>query len=179
MTVVTGQSGSGKTTILKALGYASVYFADEFVKNVLYKKGHPVYNKIVEMFSSLKQEEYIDTKELGPILFGDKDKLEQINQLIFEYVAEWLKSLPGGAIVEMAAYMHLEEMYKPFFAKVVLVERDNKDTSKFDHIEKQFQPIENKQIKYDILIKNNGHIAEATIELKGKLFENKSFMNTY
>ena len=179
MTVVTGQSGSGKTTILKSLGYASVYFADEFVKNVLYKKGHPVYNKIVEMFTSLKQEEYIDTKELGPILFGDKDKLEQINKLIFEYVSKWLKSLPGGAIVEMAAYMHLEEMYKPFFGKVVLVERDNKDTSKFDHIEKQFQPIENKKIKYDILIKNNGHIADATIELKGKLFENKSFMNTY
>lgn len=179
MTVVTGQSGVGKTTILKSLGFASVYFADEFVKNVLYKKGHPVYDKIIEMFSSLKQDEYIDTKELGPILFADKSKLEQVNQMIFEYVAEWLKSLPGGSIVEMAAYMHLEELYKPFFGKVVLIERENKDTSKFNHIKDDFQPIENKQIKYDILIKNNGHIADATIELKGKLFENKSFMNTY
>jgi len=88
--LVTGKSGVGKTTILKKIDYTNIFFVDDFVKNILYKKGHKVYDFLISNFfySDKKQPEFIDTKELGKILFNDHEKLENVSQYVSPYLQE-------------------------------------------------------------------------------------------
>jgi len=84
--LVTGKSGVGKTAILKKLNYKNIFYADEFVKDVLYKKGHPIFKQITKMYPSVEYEGKIDTKRLGKLILNDKDKLKNISELVKPFV---------------------------------------------------------------------------------------------
>ncbi len=168
--LVTGKSGSGKTTLLNSLGLQNIHFADDYVKEVMYKKDSGFYKDVVKEFGDVINDEGLDSEKLGTIVFNDKEKMDRLNQLVVPYIREWISSLPGGAIVEMAVYINMEDAYKDLFTKVILIERDdNNIDDKFKYLEIKSQPIGDNKIKYTHIIKNDGHIGDATIELKSLL----------
>lgn len=164
--LVTGQSGSGKTTLLKRMNLDNIFYADAFVKEVLYKKGHKVYEQIISEFETLSKGDYIDTKELGQIVFNDNEKLTIVNNIVMPFVKDWLTNLKDGSIVEMAGYINMENEYKDYFSTVILITRKDRDLSKFKYMGKNTDPILGNDIEYDYIIKNDSSIEQGTTELK-------------
>ena len=164
--LITGKTGSGKTTLLKSLDLDNIVFADDFVKEVLYKNGHQVYSELLDTYPSLTPGNFIDIKQLGKILFNDKKEMSKVNKLIEPFVKEWLTNLPDETIVEMAGYITLESIYKEFFSKVILITRNDRDVSKLSYAGKNVDPIKDTKIKYDYLVENNDSIKKASLELK-------------
>lgn len=163
---MTGKSGVGKTTILKRLKKANIFFADEFVKKNLYHFPHPVFTYLKQRWPLVVEKKTINTKKLGMLLFADSQKLEEVHNLVYPFVCFWLKSLPLDSIVEMAVFINYEKLYKPFFEKVILVTREKKSLSKFSHVEQIRQPIYDKKIEYDYLLENNKSIDYIVQKLK-------------
>ena len=166
MIVITGKSGVGKTAILNFLNFKNIFFADDFVKKVLYKNDHEVATKIYKLFPQTKGNDFVDTKKLGKILFNNKNTLDKIHSLVSPYVIKKIKSLESNYIVEMSVYINYEHIYKNLFDKVILIERDFEDLNKFNHIKNMKQPIEDNKIKYDFKILNNDSIKQASNKLK-------------
>ncbi len=154
MIVITGKSGVGKTSILKKVNHSNIFFADTFVKDVLYKEGHEVFKDIIKKYPTTKTGSKINTKELGKLILNDKEALNKISKLIEPYIKVWLDSLPTNSIVEMAAYINYEKIYSEYFDKVILITRKTEDLSKFSYLSNVNQPIDDKEIKYDYLIEN-------------------------
>ncbi len=168
--VITGKAGSGKTTLLKSMGLPNIFIADEFVKQVLYVEGTEAYKDITNQFPNVSDDGKIDTSKLGKIVFNNKEKMDELNKIVQPYIAEWIKTLPEGAIVELATYINFEDLFKDLFNKVILITRKNPDISdKFGYLDKKNQPINDSEIKYNHLIENDDHIGDAVIELKSLL----------
>ena len=165
-TLITGRSGSGKTTLLKSLDLDNIVFADDFVKEVLYKNGHEVYSELLKAYPTLTEGDFINTKELGKIILNDETELDKVNEIVSPFIKQWLTNLPDGTIVEMATYINLENEYKDFFSKIILITRNNRNLSKFSYAGKGIDPIKDVNIKYDFLIENNDTLESATSELK-------------
>lgn len=166
MFIVTGKSGVGKTTILKASKLKNIFYADDFVKNNLYKNNHDVAKQIYKLWPEVKGEKFVDTKKLGKILFKNQHLLDKVHSLISSYVIEKITSLPKNSIIEMSAYINYEKIYKDLFQTVILIERDFEDLQKFNHIPNMHQPIKDNLIKYNFKINNNTNIKNAANKLK-------------
>lgn len=172
MILITGQTGSGKTSILKALNYKNTYYADDFVKNTLYKKDHPVFESIKSEFPTVIKNNEIDTKDLGKLLFADKSKMDYVVNIIQPYLEDWIYSLPKNSIIEMAGYINYENLFCHLFSKVIVIERKNKDSSKLNYVKSDFQPIDrSRPRRYDYVVNNDGSIVEAALELKEIIFD--------
>ena len=91
---ITGGIGSGKSLVLNRLKEkynAHIVEADK-VAHFLQMKGQPVYNSIVENFSSsvLNDDGDIDRQKLGKIVTDNKEKLEQLNKIVHPAVKEYI-----------------------------------------------------------------------------------------
>lgn len=94
---LTGGIGSGKTTIaghFKSLGIP-VYIADDEAKKIT-NQPH-ILNKIKSIFgSSVFENELLNRKKLGEIVFNNPDKLNELNAIIHPEVKvhfnEWLQN---------------------------------------------------------------------------------------
>lgn len=108
---VTGGIGTGKSTvssILKNLG-AKIIDADMISRQIV-SKGKRAYLAIVESFGPeiLDENEDINRRKLGEIVFNDKSKLEVLNAITHPIIADEIKS-------------HVtEEMNNGFYDKVVV-----------------------------------------------------------
>ena len=83
---ITGGIGTGKSTLLNYLQEhhgAYVVEADRLAHNLM-QKGTPVYEAILHEFGSdiLNEDKSIDRKRLGAIVFGDENRLEQLNAIV-------------------------------------------------------------------------------------------------
>ena len=85
---LTGGIASGKSTIseyLKTLGFGCINY--DLMGHRTYERiGSPVYKQIVENFGSdvLNQvDNHIDRKRLGKLVFGDKTKLNKLNEIVW------------------------------------------------------------------------------------------------
>lgn len=88
---VTGGIGSGKSTvsmILAALG-AHIIDADKLAKEIV-EKGQQALTEIVSAFGTvvLDEEGNLDRKKLSHIVFKDKQKLELLNGITHNHVAQ-------------------------------------------------------------------------------------------
>lgn len=95
---LTGGIASGKSTAsgyIKSLGY-KVIDADE-ISILLSKKGEAIYNEIVRAFGReiLKEDLEIDRKMLGEIVFGNKEKLDILNEISHRLILEEIKREMG------------------------------------------------------------------------------------
>jgi len=128
---LTGGIGCGKSFVGEALeGYGClVVHADELGHEVLAREG-AAYAPVVAEFGReiLNAEGEIDRRALGALVFGNPEKLEQLNALVHpavirreeELVAEFAARQPDGIAIVEAAILVETGSYKRF-DKLILV----------------------------------------------------------
>ena len=83
---VTGGIASGKSSIVKRLGKMGAYTVDcDLLGHEAYIPGQPTYNRVVKEFGTeiLKDDGTINRQKLGPIVFGDQQKLKLLNSIVW------------------------------------------------------------------------------------------------
>lgn len=108
---ISGGIGSGKSSvckILSTLGY-EVLDADKIAHQVLEKQS----KEVIEVFGGgiVKEGGGINRKALGEIVFKDKDKLEQLQNILNPYIYQELFS----------QCQRLEGERKPYFVEIALL----------------------------------------------------------
>ena len=94
---LTGQSGAGKTTVCQVFdesGFA-VINADQIAREIV-EKGKPCLEEITECFGReiLNEDGTLNRQSLADIVFGDKEKLRQLNAISYPYInSEILKMI--------------------------------------------------------------------------------------
>ena len=94
---LTGQSGAGKTTVCQVFdesGFAIIN-ADRIAREVV-EKGKPCLEEITECFGReiLNDDGTLDRQSLADIVFGDREKLRQLNAISYPYInSEILKMI--------------------------------------------------------------------------------------
>jgi dephospho-CoA kinase len=122
---ITGGIGSGKTTVCRIFEMIGVpvYYADDRAKEIL-NTGTDVFNRVIEIFGKdiLNQKGTIERKKLAALVFNDKEKLKQLNNIVHPAVGndfkEWCKEyserpyiLKEAAILfESGAYKNVESV---------------------------------------------------------------------
>lgn len=91
---LTGGIATGKSTashIIKKLGY-KVIDADKIARDVVLE-GKPAYKEIVNSFGKgiLNEDNTINRKKLGEIIFKDKAKREKLNGIVHPYIFKSIK----------------------------------------------------------------------------------------
>ena len=91
---ITGGIGSGKSTVARILERygAKLMFADDIAKEIM-MPGMAAYKSIVDEFGSiiLNEDESINHKKLGEIVFADKSRLNLLNKITHDNVSERIK----------------------------------------------------------------------------------------
>ena len=93
---LTGNIGTGKSTvagILEKFG-AKIIDADKIARDVV-KPGTPAWNRIVSHYGKniLNPDSTLNRKELGEIVFGNREELEKLNSFTHPYILEKIKRL--------------------------------------------------------------------------------------
>jgi len=125
---LTGNIGCGKSTVagmFKELG-AYTFDADEIIRS-FYRKGHPVYRKVLEEFGRdiLTPEGNIDRKKLAEKVFNDREKLRKLEEITHEALYTELdklfKQIPSSAVVVVEASLLIEKGTYKNYDKTVVV----------------------------------------------------------
>jgi len=83
---MTGGIASGKSSVVKRLEKLGAYTINcDKLGHEAYLPGQIAYNKIIENFGVdvLADDKTIDRKKLGPLVFGDRKKLELLNNIVW------------------------------------------------------------------------------------------------
>ena len=132
MTLVglTGGIASGKTTVCHLLEAKSCTIIDaDAVAHKLLLRGQPGYEPVIKAFGRgiLGDAGEIDRGKLGTVVFGDRSKLDQLNQLLHPEVLrtisaklEDLRQIDGARVIVDASLM-IESGFHRNFRRLVLV----------------------------------------------------------
>tara|TARA_Y100000994_G_scaffold249458_1_gene261263 strand:+ start:2291 stop:2899 length:609 start_codon:yes stop_codon:yes gene_type:complete len=124
---LTGGIGSGKTTvsnILKTVGIP-VFNSDDESKNLL-KVNPKIINDVKNLFgkSIIQEEEDIDLKKLGNIVFSNKSKLNQLSNILHPEVLikfkQWMLTQNTTYIIKESAILFETKTYKEL-DKIIIV----------------------------------------------------------
>ena len=167
---ITGSIAVGKSTVTRYLlthGY-QVLDADQISKEAL-NVGTTCYKKVVELFNCVHDDLTIDRKRLGSIVFSDKDKKKQLEEIIHPYVVETLKQ--GildceDEIIFLDIPLLFEAKLEYLCDKIIVVyvdedtqmhrlmDRNHIDASAALHLMKQQMSIEEKKKMGDYIVDN-------------------------
>ena len=94
---LTGQSGAGKTTVCQVFDESgfTIINADRIAREVV-EKGKPCLEEITECFGRevLNGDGTLNRQKLADIVFGDREKLRQLNAISYPYInSEILKMI--------------------------------------------------------------------------------------
>jgi dephospho-CoA kinase len=127
---LTGGIASGKTTVCRLLEAKGCTIIDaDVVAHKLLLRGQPGYEPVIEAFGRgiLGDGGEIDRGKLGTLVFGDRSKLDQLNQLLHPEVLrtigaelEALRQV-GRARVIVDASLMIESGFHRNFRRLVLV----------------------------------------------------------
>jgi len=175
---LTGNIGCGKSTVaqmFKEMG-AYVLDADKLIHS-LYKKGHPVYEKVLKVFGKeiLDESGNINRKKLADIVFRDEEKLRKLEEIthmaLYEEVERITKKLPqdslfileASLLVEKGSYKNYDKLIVVYAPYEVCKERALKRGMSEEDFERRWKkqmPIEEK-VKYaDYVIDNSKSLEE-------------------
>lgn len=124
---ITGGIGSGKSLVLeciKELGYP-VFSCDMIYKELLQTPKFA--RKIAELFPSCVKNNEIDRKELGNIVFNNKEQLETLNKLSHPVIMETLYERMdkcGNKIAFAEVPLLFEGGFEKDFHETIFVKRD-------------------------------------------------------
>lgn len=195
MTLIIGLTGSiatGKSTITQMfidLGI-KVIDADKIAREVV-EKGKPAYEQIVVTFGTdiLHEDQTIDRKALGDIVFNDAEKRKTLNNIIHpEIRKEMLRQRDTYVEAEEKCVvldipLLFESKLTHFVDKIIVVSTDEsvqltrlmeRDQSTKESAEQRIQsqiPIAEKIKKADAVIDNNGTVEESYQQLENILKE--------
>ena len=160
---VTGGIGTGKTTvcaIFKKIGIP-IFNADEQSK-ILLKKNENVISKIIKVFGdNILDKKKIDTKKLGRIVFTNKQKLIELNNILHPRVIEkfdnWLLAQDSKYIIKESALLFESNTYKKL-DKIILIQsplklRINRVCSRDNRTKNEVSKIIKNQLKQSEYIK--------------------------
>ena len=186
---LTGGIASGKSAVLKHFqrSGAAAIDADEIARECVVP-GEPAHQEIVETFGEeyLLDDEALDRKKLGALVFSDPDKLAQLNRILHPRVLERESHLlekmaaqekPPEVVVVDAALMIEAGSYRRYDALVItycppaiqlsrLMQRDDLDRSEAQaRIDGQMPTYE--KIQYaDFVIVTSGTLAETETQVR-------------
>lgn len=91
---VTGNPGSGKSTVSRWFAERGAVVVDaDAVGHELLQAGSPVHAELIERFGREIEsaDGGIDRKKLGPIVFGDPERLRQLNEIVHPRLLERIR----------------------------------------------------------------------------------------
>ena len=86
---LTGQSGAGKTTVSRVFSQNGFAVIDaDIISREVTEKGQPCLTELSEAFGSdiINSDGTLNRKHLGSIVFSDREKLRQLNGIIYPYI---------------------------------------------------------------------------------------------
>lgn len=86
---LTGQSGAGKTTVSRVFSQNGFAVIDaDIISREVTQKGQPCLTELSEAFGSdiINSDGTLNRKRLGSIVFFDREKLRQLNGIIYPYI---------------------------------------------------------------------------------------------
>lgn len=167
---ITGSIAVGKSTVTQYLlthGYC-VEDADKISHQAL-NKGTSCYEKVIEKFDCLNEDGTINRQKLGQIVFHNKDKKQDLENIIHPYVIETMQKridqYQGKLIfldIPLLFESHLEFMCDKIIVVYVdeqtqiqrLMKRNHITQDESVHLMKQQISIEKKKILGDYIIDN-------------------------
>ncbi len=93
---LTGGIASGKTTVAKSLEKKGTHLINaDVVAHKTYAKGTEGYEKVISAFGEeiIDQDRNIDRKKLGEIVFGNKEELSKLTNIVWPLTKERLKNI--------------------------------------------------------------------------------------
>lgn len=185
---LTGNSGSGKSTIRNILkDYAYVIDADSVSRDV-YTVGSLCYNDVLNTFGTeiLNDDQTINRAKLGKIVFYDKQKLNTLTKITHKYIIKIIidevnkikkiKSslivIDAPIIIDTELFNIIDELWVVYADFDILIDRimkrDNLTKEDAIHRINSQQKFEYIKQYADVLIQNNGESIE---QLRQKIFE--------
>lgn len=178
---LTGQSGAGKTTVCKVFdesGFAIIN-ADKISRMVM-EKGTPCLAEVTECFGKdiLREDGSLDRQKLADIVFGDDEKLRQLNAISHPYITSEILNMinkygsEGRRYVLLDAPTLFESRADDFCDLIISVTAPEKlraeriaarDGITGDQIKERFssQHTEEYFVNHsDFIIKNHGAVSE-------------------
>lgn len=117
---ITGGIGSGKSQVLHLLQtqYQAYIVEADSLAHKLMQKGQPAYNRICETFGTdiVGTDGELDRTILGKIVFGNEEKLQQLNAIVHPAVKQYIK--------EDIAYHREKEDVKYYIIEAALLIED-------------------------------------------------------
>lgn len=188
---ITGGIASGKSTLCTLLSNMSYTIINtDNITHDLYTKGNKGYKKILEIFGEKILDKYrnIDRKKLGNIVFNDKKKMLQLEDLIHPLVMEEVLNKVEKTD-EKIIFVEIPQLFEAYdkvtqyinFYEIWLIYVDEKEQLKRlikrDNLSKEEaikrinsqMSLEEKKIKADFLIENNGNIEDLELKLINKI----------
>lgn len=188
---LTGSIASGKSTISNYLKQKGIKIIDaDLISRQIYDIGQMAYNEVVKEFGEkiLNGDKTINRKELGKIVFEDKEKLKRLNQITHPIIIDEIKRkidyykkigekiciVDAALLIETGLNDLVDEVWLVFvdFDKQIkrLMDRDNLS---FEDAEKRIltqMPFEEKK-KYADYIIDNSFTLEDTLKQVDRLLE--------
>lgn len=90
---ITGGVGCGKSSVLHHLEeqYHAIVLEADKIAHQLMEPGEDVYRQVVAYFGTdILDGEWIDRKKLGAIVFGNRKKLEALNEMVHPAVKQYI-----------------------------------------------------------------------------------------
>ncbi len=195
---ITGGVGSGKSKVLAYLQekHQVVVCQADQVAWTLQEPGQECHKKIVDFFGTdvLDEDEKIDRKRLGNIVFQDAEKLEVLNQIMHPAVKVRIKEQmrleaeKGTKCFAIEAALLLEDHYNEICDEVWYIYADENvkrkrlkesrpyTDEKIDNIMRRQLSDETFREKCDIFVKNSGEFQETCRQIdalmnKGEIHE--------
>ncbi|XP_062451319.1 bifunctional coenzyme A synthase [Rhea pennata] len=97
---LTGGTGSGKTSIAKYLEHLGAFLIDaDKLGHAVYVPGGPAYEQVVATFGPeiLNEDGTINRKVLGAKVFGNKERLKCLTDIVWPEIAQMVKKQVGEA----------------------------------------------------------------------------------
>ncbi len=184
---LTGSIGTGKSTIANHFKTLQIPVVDaDLIARQVVEPGEDAYTVIVETFGEqiLQEDETLDRKALGAIVFQDEAKRKQLNDIIHPAIRkEMLKQRDAYVQQEVPAVvldipLLYESKLTDYVEKIIvvsvdsdvqlkrIVERDNStETEAQQRINSQI-PVSKKAEMADATIDNNGIVSESHEQLE-------------
>ncbi len=174
---LTGQSGSGKTTVSKLFSENNFYVinADEIARSVVNPQ-KPCLKEIKKMYPKCVEDNILDRRKLGEIVFKDKKALDWLNETIFPYITSEIFSLikdltkDKKMLILLDAPTLFESKINTICEKIVSVVADEhlriqrikeRDNISIDEIKKRFSSQKSNNFfteNSDFVIENDGDL---------------------